>query len=114
MPEIADSEAVARKLYEQWWRGCNRGKPTDGRGPNWAAYESGGDLNVVGLNADSFRQEAEQILPLDTAEAVARRLCLATAPQECMGLRGPACTEATCTGWKDWLADARELMDECR
>lgn len=96
-------EAVARQLYTQW---CG-----DQSEPDWDRYEKGQDLNPIGLAASNFRETAEAIAPYDTAEAVARRRCLANGIPECFGIKGmPCCTEATCSSWKEWLPHAEQIV----
>lgn len=100
-------EAVARKLYEIW--SFNGGHNPDP--PDWAAYESGGDLNGAGLSADSFREDVDAIAPFDTVESIARRMCMNNHQLECLSPKvGDPCTSATCIGHEDWADNARQII----
>ncbi len=102
-------EIVARKLYEQW---CdNFGDPFE---PEWEKFASGADLNPVGLKAGHFMESAGEIAPFDSAEQVARRMCLNNGIPECHGAKGPPCAVETCIGWREWLPYAEQIMDLSR
>lgn len=101
-------EAVARALYARWCTDCD----TDDTPPDWESFDAGADLNPVGLNADSFREDAEWIMPYDGVEPVARRLC----HMHCLGNPG-ACrdtSECKATYWSEWVKDAEAVMAAVR
>ena len=67
---LDEIEAAARALYEHW---CAPDAP------NWEAWETGADLNPVGLKPRDFREDAESIIRLDPLRA-GRELCWRNAP----------------------------------
>lgn len=78
--------------------------------PDWSRFDAGEALNPVGLVSDDFRETAEAIAPFDNAEAVARRMCFDNGIPECHGVKGPGCSVETCSGWKEWLSYAQEIV----
>jgi hypothetical protein len=99
-------EAVARALYARWCADCD----TDDTPPDWAAFESGADLNPIGLKSDSFREDAEFIMPYDGIEPVARRICWSYClcdPKACHSTR-------ECFGWGNWIKEAEAVMAAVR
>ena len=106
-------EAVARQLYLNWCDDFGHQNPDV---PDWDVFNAGLDLNPVGLNRNNFIEDAMFIAPYDTAEAVARRMCINNGIQECcMPHDGrAACSEATCEGWEEWLPYAERVLEVVR
>lgn len=102
-------EAVARTLYARWCTDSD----TDDTPPDWKAFEAGESLNGGKLYADSFREDAEFIMPYDGIEPVARRMCYMNCLSQ--SAYGGSCNnERECSCYGEWIKDAEAVMAAVR